>query len=242
MAAGSGGIVHAIRVDVRRLHETWMELIFPRQRGAGDTVLGKWTPNTTSGMVGYRLWGVLGVLIVALLYPLAVVGFATRYYASRLNTAATRLGLAGVVLLTAIVWGALTLAARFQFSREGFLAVAAASVVATVSSALAVLFKRIDGRPVTILLAYPFAVTAVLLPPVVAAFFSAWLAQQIFPGTESLAAVVLDNLGALGEYIRDQFELTGIAYAVLWFGISFPIGWFFGLLVTLADAVRPTGE
>lgn len=235
-----GELVGGVRVDLRRFHETWMELFFPRQRDTGSSVLGKYTPDSTLGMAGYRLWGAIGAVVVGLTYPLVVVGYVLRYQSRRLDTAATRLGLVGVVLLTALVWGGLTALARVQFSQQGFLAVAAASVVATVSAALAVVFVRVDGRPVTVLVAAPFAVTAMTLPPVVAAFFSTTLAELVFPNTETLAAWILDQIGGdVARYFRAEYELSGPAYAILWFGFSVPIGWAVGLLVTLADLVRP---
>lgn len=246
MVAGPGELVTAVRVDVKRLHESWMELVFPRQRGADRTVLGKWTPSTTGGKVRYRLWSLAGLLMVALLYPLAVVGFAARFYARRLDTAATRLGIVGVVLLTALIWGILTLGAYLRnFSEQGVLAVAAASIVAVISSALAVVFARIDGRPVTVLLAYPFAVTAITLPPVVAAFYSPVLASVVFPGSETIAAWILDNVlfvGGINDYIREQFELTAGATLAMWLGFSFPTGWLLGITVTLANVIRPGAE
>lgn len=246
MVAGPGELVTAVRVDVKRLHESWMELFFPRQRGADQTVLGKWKPSTTGGKLRYRAWAVAGMLMVALLYPLAVVGFAARFYSRRLDSAATRLGIVGVVLLTAFAWGILTLGAYLRdFSEQGVLAVAAASIVAIISSALSVVFARIDGRPVTVLLAYPFAVTAITLPPVVAAFYSPTLASVVFPGSETLAAWILDNVlfvGGLNRWIRQQFELTGGATVAMWFGFSMPVGWILGIMVTLANVIRPSGE
>ncbi len=245
MVATPGSLAHAVRVDLKRLHETWMELVFPRQRGADETVLGKWKPSTASGKVGYRIWSALGMVALAVLYPLAVLGFATRYYARRLDGAATRLGLAGVVVLTAVVWGALTAVARYRLESRGFLAVGAASVVATVSAALSVVFSRVGGRATTILVAYPFAVTAVFLPPVVAAFYSPTLADLIFPQSESIAAWFLDNVltvGDLNDYLRTQYDLTGVGYVAMWFGISIPVGWLLGGMVTLANLVRPTAE
>jgi len=238
-------IVEAVKVDLERLHETWMELVFPRQRGAEDTVFGKYTPDSSMGMAGYRAWGVVGMVALSVLYPLAVLGFATRFYVRRIDSAATRLGLVGVILLTALVWGGLTVVSYVRFPFQGFLAVGSAGAVATVSAALSVVFARVDGRPVTVLLAYPFAVTAIFLPPVVAAFYSPALATVIFPNSESIAEWVLDNLlsyGGLAAYLRESFELTGLAYVAMWLGISFPVGWFFGTVVTLANLVRPTEE
>jgi hypothetical protein len=245
MATGSqtsGGIFHAIAVDLRRLHEAWMELVFPRQRTSAHSVLGRWTPNTRTGWIGYRLWGTLGVLPVALLYPLALLGFMTRFYARKADGTATRIGILGVVAVSILLWGALTVFARFRFSFTGFVAVGAAGVVATVSAALAVVFSRIGGRKTTVFLGYPFGMTAVFLPPVVAALYSPALAQTIFPQSESLAIWILDNVlyvGGINEYLRSQYSLSGLGYVGMWFGIAVPLGWILGGLVTLADLIRP---
>ncbi|WP_121821909.1 hypothetical protein [Halostella salina] len=240
--SGSGGLLRAITVDLRRLHETWMEIVFPRQRGSAHSVLGKWTPNTTTGWVGYRLWGALGMLAVALLYPLALVGFMTRFYARKADGTATRIGILGVVAVSVVVWGALTVFARLRFSFTGFVAVAAAGGVATVSAVLAVVFSRVGGRKTTVFLGYPFGMTAIFLPPVVAALYSPVLADTIFPQSESLAIWLLDNVlyvGGINEYLRSQYSLSGVGYVGMWFGIAVPLGWLLGGVVTLADLIRP---
>jgi len=236
--------VEGIRIDLRRLHDTWMELIFPRQRQA-HSVLGRWTPSTTQGMIAYRLWSVLGVLIVGLAYPLALVGVATRFYSRRIDTMIAGIGILGVVIVAAVVWGALTVLAHFQLSWDGFLAVGAAGIVATVAAGLAALFTRVGGRGTTIALAYPSAMTAIFLPPVVAALFSDIVGESIFPRSEELAIWILDNIlfvGGINETIRASYELEGIGYVLMWLAISVPLGWLLGLLVTLADVIRPAGE
>jgi hypothetical protein len=241
------GILDGIRVDVVRLHETWMELVFPRQRGASHSVLGKWQPSTTGDRVKYKLWSALGVLIVAIGYPMALLGFAARFYSRRIDSGATRLGAIGVLVLSALVWGALTLAARIQFgpASQGFFAVAAASVVAVISAVLAYGFAKLDGRPVTVLFAYPSAMTAIFLPPVVAALFSTAVADVVLTRSDSLASwFVFDGpeLFGLVDYLVENFQRTQFAHVIIWFAISIPVGWLLGILVTLADLVRPTGE
>ena len=79
------GFVGAVGVDLKRLHETWMELFFPRQRGADQSVLGKWKPETTSGKLAYNGWAAVGALAVALVYPFALAGVVARYNAYRLD-------------------------------------------------------------------------------------------------------------------------------------------------------------
>jgi len=227
-----------------RLHETWMEVVFPRQLDPGH-VLGKWKPETTLQKVGYYLWATIGMLPVLLGYPLLLVGFGTRYYASKLNSAAARLGILGAIFLSVVVWGALTVVARFQLSFEGFTAVFAASAVATVAAAAAVLFTRVGGRLTSVLLAYPSAMTALFLPPVVAALYLPALARIIFPNSEQLAIIILDSvlfIGGLNEILRDQFALEGVGYALMWFALAIPLGWGLGVLVTFANLVRPKDD
>lgn len=236
------GLLAALRLDLRRLHRAWLGLVFPRQLGTEGTVLGRWTPSTTTERVGFTAWSVLGVVAVAVGYPLLLVGFAARFYAGRLDGAATRLGVLGVVVLSAVVWGGLTVLARVRFSTDGFLAVLAASLVATVSAVLAVVFSRVGGRGTTVVLAYPFGVTALFLPPVVAALYSPALAEVVFPHSRTLATWLLDNVLTvwdLNARLRAAFELTGLAYVGMWFGLAVPVGWLLGLVVALADLVRP---
>jgi len=246
MAVGSErGIVGGIRIDLKRLHETWMEVVYPRQRGADDTVLGKWTPDSQLQLALYRLWSAVGMPVIALVYPLVLLGAFLRFQTRRIDSTAARLGVVGVIGLSVLVWGALIALARFQLNLDpgGLVAVIAASVVATVSAALAVFTRRVGGRGTTVALAYPFGMTAIFLPPVVAALFSQDVASVVLPSSDRLARWllwdVLDLVG-LAEPLVENFEREGGAYALMWLGISVPLGWVLGLLVSLADLVRPT--
>lgn len=244
------GVADGVRIDLIRLHETWMELLFPRQRTAKHSVLGKWQPSTQVGRAKYRTWSALGVPVVGVLYPLLLIGLATRFYARRFDSAATRIGLVGVVVVLTVVWGALTLLARVQFgaNADGFYAVLAASVVAVVASALAMTFRSVGGRFVTVALAYPFGMTAILLPPVVAALFSPAVGDVVLTGSVPLAEWLLDKVffvGGFDEYLRTNYDLDqwgGLGYVILWFVIAVPLGWILGILVSLANLARPTGE
>ena len=236
-----GGLIEGLKIDVVRLHETWMELVFPRQRTAVHQVLGKWKPRTRGDTIKYRIWAAIGVPLVALLYPFLLVGFAARFNARRFNTATTRLGVVGVVLLTALLWGGLTALARVRLEFDGFLAVGAASAVAVVSAGLAAIFTRVGGRGTTVVFGYPFAMNAVFLPPVVAALYDPSL-SGVLERSESLAIFLLDNLLYVydaNEYLRANFSLEGIGVVLMWVGIATPLGWFLGFVVTLADLIRP---
>ncbi|SDM13021.1 hypothetical protein SAMN04487949_0970 [Halogranum gelatinilyticum] len=241
MESTQPGVLGAIRIDLARLHATWMELLFPRQLDP-SRVLGKWRPETTAQKVGYYGWASVGVPLVAVGYPLLILGVLIRFNSRQLDSAGARLGVLGVVALSLVVWGGLTVLARFRFSQSGFLAVLAASLVATLAAGLAVVFARIGGRGTSVLLAYPSAMTALFLPPVVAALYSPSVAAVVFPGSQSLAVWLLDTVltvGDLNVLLREQFDLRGVAYVGMWFGLAVPLGWLLGVVVTLADIVRP---
>jgi len=241
--ATSPGTIGAIRIDLERLHAIWMSVLFPRQRES-HSVLGKWRPETTLGIVKYRAWGAIGVPVLVVLYPLALLGFTTRFYARRIDRTAASIGLVGVVLVSILAWGLLTAVAQVRFDLQGFLAVAAAGVVATVSAVLARVFTR-GGRRRSVLVGYPFAVTALFLPPVVAALFSPTLAEVVLPSSYNLAWWILDNLlfvFGLNTIIRNTFDLRGVWYVAMWFVLAVPVGWFVGGLLALAELVRPTDE
>jgi hypothetical protein len=170
-----------------------------------------------------------------------LVGFAARFNASRFDSATTRLGVIGVVVLAAVLWGLLTALARVRLSFDGFVAVGAASVVAVVSAGLAAGFTRLGGRGTTVVFAYPFAMNAIFLPPVVAALYDPSL-SGVLEGSEELAIYLLDNIlfvGGLNEFLRNNYSLEGIGVVLMWVGIATPLGWLLGCTVTLADLVRP---
>jgi hypothetical protein len=239
-------LVGALRVDLKRMHETWMEVVYPRQRSTEGTVLGKWRPDGGASLVLYRLWSAVGVPVVGVVYPLVLLGYFIRFQTRRLNTTAVRIGFVGVVGLTVLVWGGLSVLATVQFAGAltdgGVVAIVAASTVAVLSAALAYGCWSAGGRASTVLLAYPFAVTAVFLPPVVAGLYSRAVAAVVLAGSDSLARWFLTtgpDLFGLKEFLVAEFDREGFAYVLMWFGISVPVGWLLGVVVTLADAVRP---
>jgi hypothetical protein len=251
MATGTErGVGDALKFDLVRMHETWMEFIYPRQRSAQGTVLGKWEPDGGASLLLYKLWAALGVPVVGLVYPVVLFGYFVRFQTRRLNTTAVRLGFVGVVGLFAVLWGLLAVLAKFQFSGTltsgGVTAVAAASGVAIVSSALAFLAYRVGGRITTVLFAYPFAMTAIFLPPVVAGLYSQTVGDVVLSGSDTIQDWLIANgpsaVDEVKTYLIENFDLEGIAYVLLWFGISVPLGWVLGCVVTLADVVRPTAE
>lgn len=242
------GLADLVKIDLVRMHETWMEFVYPRQRDAADTVLGKWTPDDGLQAVLYKLWSAVGVPVVGVVYPFVLLGYIVRFQVRKLNASAIRIGATGVMVLLVVLWGLLSALAIYQFemATNGATAVVAASITAVISGGLSFLFWYVDGRWTTVIFAYPFAMTALFLPPVVAALYSEALGAVILTGTESIQQWLLDNnpafLDGVEQYLTENYDLEGIYYVVLWFGISVPLGWLLGLVVTLADLVRPTPE
>lgn len=243
----SPGVLGAIRIDLRLLHATWMELLFPRQRGAGHSVLGKYRPESPPKLLAYYLWSFLGLIAVTVIYPFLLTGYFVRYQARTASDTAKRLGFVGVLVFFAVLWGGLTALVAIQsgaFEEGAVRALALASVVAVTSAALSFFFWKIDGRPTTILLAYPFAVTAVFLPPVVAALFWEPLSGLIEWSDDIAYWVTNEGPDPLGvvSWLEANFERQDEDHVIIWFAASFPVGWALGLLVTLADVVRPREE
>jgi hypothetical protein len=103
--------------------------------------------------------------------------------------------------------------------------------------------------------------TAIFLPPVVAAAFSTGVAADVYPTGEHLARWLLEDvLGRWGyeDRLKSRFDFDrqqglstesgsllltlGTAHILLWFAISVPLGWVFGIVVSLANLVRPTPD
>ncbi|MFB6218996.1 MAG: hypothetical protein ABEH77_07460 [Halobacteriaceae archaeon] len=233
-------LLAAVRFDLKRLLAVWRALVFPRQLDP-HPVHGPWRPGSAGEHAAFWLWSAVGAPLVLAVYPPAVLGFGVRYVVRKVSRSAAALGAFTAVALVALVWGGLSVVAWFRFPVVGFRAVVAASVAATVSAALTIGFARLDGRPVTVLLAYPFAVSTFVLPPTTAALYSPALGD-LLATSETLAIWLLDNVltvGNLNAYIREQFALRGAGFIGMWFAISVPVGWVLGLLVALADAIRP---
>ncbi|GGM59682.1 hypothetical protein J2752_001690 [Halarchaeum rubridurum] len=236
----SPDLLAAVKIDLVRLLGAWLDLAFDRP--ADEYAARGWRPDGAATRVAFWCWYALGAVLVAASYPFVLLGFWVRYVAHQLDRIAAGLGVLVVVGVVALVWGGLTALAWDRLPTAGFRAVLAASVVATVSVGCCWAFARHRSRALTLLLAYPFGVAAVFLPPVTAALFSPTLGNVVLPGSTSLAAWLLDNVlgvAGLAATIRARFDLAGFAFVGMWFGFAIPIGWALGLLVTVADAVRP---
>lgn len=82
------GPFRAVHLDLWRLHERWMGLRFPRRRPIDGSVATASIPATERGRFAYTGWAALGVVAVAVLYPLVVFGFGLRPCVRRVERAA----------------------------------------------------------------------------------------------------------------------------------------------------------
>jgi hypothetical protein len=247
MSVGNQSVVDAIKVDLRKFHETWMELVFPRQRNVEHSVLGKWKPDTPREKVTYNTWFALGYFVVGVLYPLALAGVLVRFHARKIDVSIEKVGSIGVFLLAVAVWGGLAALVEFQlaFPEDEANAIIGASVVAILSTALALAFRYFGGRFTTVIFSYPLALTAIFLPPVVAALLSEQLAQFSIVYSEEVRVFIQDQILAevgLKDYFVENFDTTGGTYVVMWVAISIPVGWLLGIMVSLANFIRPSGS
>jgi hypothetical protein len=237
-------LVAAVKADFAWLLTAWRAILFATDSDS-HPVRNRWRPRTARDRLVFWTWSGLGAVLIAVVYPFAVAGFWVRYVTRQLGRAATGLGLLAILAAVGVAWSALTVLAWGELPTAGFEAVLAASVVATASAGFAWGTVRAGGRRLTLLAAYPFAVAAIFLPPVTAALVSPTLGDVVLPRSTSLAAWLLDNVlvvGNLNAVIRQQFNLSGLAFVGMWSGLAVPIGWGLGLLVTLANAVRPRDD
>lgn len=238
----AGDVVAAIKADLGRLLSGWRDLVFAQRSTAYATGTDQWRLDTPLKRVGFGVWSLLGAVVLPLFYPFVAFGFWVRHVTRRIDRTIASLGILVVIGVVAAIWAGLTVVAWARFRASGFQAVLAASLVATASVGLSWGSSRIGSRPVTLLVAYPFAVSAVFLPPVTAALYSPVLGSVIIPESVSLANWFLRNplrLFGLSTFFSQQFRLTGLAFLWMWLAIAVPTGWVLGGLVTAANAVRP---
>jgi hypothetical protein len=235
-------LLSSVYTDLALLYDTWLTMGFPSRRDH-HPALGGWEPSTTPRRVAFLVWAAFGVPAVAAVYPFAVVGFAVRFYARRLFRTAIRLGWLGVAVVASLAWTGFTAGVwLLDVPLVGVRAVAAGGGVAVLSAVASTAVARSGGRLSTVLVAYPLGVTALFLPPVVAAFYWPPLAEHVFPNSYALAVWLLEHplaVGGVAEFLHDQFRLVGFAYLGMWTGLATVVGWALGVLVTLADLVRP---
>jgi len=138
-----------------------------------------------------------------------------------------------VTVAATVIWGLSVVYGAMAFDTSGLISLIFASLIAIVSASLAVLFFLSPGKVKTIVLAYPFTLNVVLLPPIVIAINEPRLAF-LLDNSILVAEFLLQNYASvLGveSWLRSTFNLQGSYFILMWFAISIPLGWFMGTTV-----------
>jgi len=147
-----------------------------------------------------------------------------------------------VTLVAAVVWGIGLIYGAARFGVSGFVALFGASLIAVLSASIAVLFFLVPGKRKTIGLAYPFTLNVVLLPPLIIAYYEPIL-SFVWEYSTYTAVWILDTLlhyYDINTYLRQNYTMTKSGYIMMWFGISYPIGWILGSSVYVSKSYGPS--
>ena len=136
-----------------------------------------------------------------------------------------------VTSIATSVWGLSVIYGALTFSSEGTNALIIAVLIAIVSATVGTLCFLAPGRIKTLALGYPFLLNVFLLPPVVIAIYDPRL-ELVLEQSVLLAEFLLTSYAsAIGveQWLRRTFTLEGASYLLMWFSLSFPLGWAMGL-------------
>jgi hypothetical protein len=142
--------------------------------------------------------------------------------------------------ITCVFWGISIIYGMVQFGPTGLVALVSASAIAVMTAAVATLFYHAPGRIKTVSLAYPFVFNTIFLPATAIALYEPALDGLLAQNIQIAEFIASSILGPLGVemFFRTTFDLNGGAHLLMWFAISFPIGWTIGLVVVGVEEVR----
>ena len=166
----------------------------------------------------------------------------TRRFLSEKNT--TWIGEGSVLLVAMLAWGLLTGIAgvRFGVGSNSFSAVAVASLTGMAASVTAYTIDRLGNRITTVAFAYPAAVTALFLPPVVASMTFPTISTSVLitERSHALAVWFLNDVAppGLSAYLQVNYEFDAMAQLLMWSVISIQLGWILGLTITGIEEIR----
>lgn len=128
------------------------------------------------------------------------------------------------------VWGLSVIYGAFAFNGTGITALVIAVLLAIVSATIGALCFLAPGKVKTVLLGYPFTLNVILLPPVVIAVYDPRLNVILVQSIRFAEFLLTNYASALGTetWLRGTFSLEGINFLIMWFSISFPLGWLIG--------------
>lgn len=147
-----------------------------------------------------------------------------------------------VTLVAGVFWSMSLVYGAARFGVSGFMALVAASVIAVGSASVAVLMFLVPGKGKTIGIGYPFTLNVVLLPPLIIAYYEP-IFSVVWDYSNLTAVWILDtllNYYGINTYLRQNYTMTNALYILMWFGISYPIGWLLGSSVYASKTYVPS--
>lgn len=229
-----------IITDIKKLHGVWMGILFSKYNDP-HPVIGKYQPEGTIKKILYWFWAIIGIVTTVLSYPIVLVGLVLRIFTTSIAKVGTKLGITKTISMMAIVWASMIAGITYQYGFDNTLVLSISASIALVSLLISFYSYRNGGRKTTIIISYPAAYTAIFLPPVTAAILAPF-GDPIINQSIRVAEYMLINWAStigMEEWIRTNFELTGIYHAVMWFVISTIVGWITGLFIVISELIRP---
>lgn len=135
-----------------------------------------------------------------------------------------------VASITFVFWGISIIYGAFTFGPSGLMALVGATLIAVMTGAIATLFYLAPGRVKTVAVTYPFIISTVFLPATVIALYEPTF-SDLLDENVIVAVFILDTFFkpiGLAEFFRANFALEGQSHLIMWFAISFPVGWILG--------------
>lgn len=241
MPSVESGVLETLQAELVALHTGWMALAFPRQHPRPDFVLGRWRPSTAIGWFQYLAWGLVGLVVVGLLYPIGLLGTPIRAVVRRLGRLADAWGLAGVVWSLAVLAGVAAAVVWFWVCRPVATVIAVAVGIAVLAAALAVTAVQVRGRPTTVAVAYPLGLVAVGLIPAAVVTVRTGRPERLIQHELATALGALEATPVVGPALSFEPSVVGNRPAVLaaLTANGIVLGWVAGVLVVLTDLARP---
>lgn len=146
-----------------------------------------------------------------------------------------------ITLIAGVFWGIGLIYGAARFGPSGFIALFGATIIAVVSASFSALFFLVPGRKKTIGLAYPMALNVVLLPPLVIAMYEPAF-SAVWEYSDYVAAVLMDSflhVYDINTYLRSNYSMNENRFVLMWFGLSYPMGWIIGSSVYTGKVLTP---
>lgn len=225
--------------DFKSIHAHWMDILYDRYSDP-HPVLGSETPETKTGRALKGTWFTIGVVLSIILYPIVLTGLILRFVIiKKLNRFISNNGMLVALVSVFILWFSLIGISYHIEGIETATAMAVASTITFASSVVSYFSRKIGGRLSTILLSYPLAYTAILLPPITFSIIHSGYGQELLLLTEEAVHWFQDVASRqldLGRSVPK--DLVKYGHIAPWVIVSFVLGSITGLIVSISRLLK----